>query len=176
MVLDLKEEITSFLVLWQLLLEEKQLGVCQVDEEPQGDVKQLPVVAVISEDWEKVTFDDCEVPEGSPNFMVVVIPPQEADQILDTLDTVRIRMIHIISVGVLYIHAETGAGCLNTIRYKCRELQRGISMVPEVLLLPNHPSLEEKITANIQLIRSKHSLFLKLYFPIKQEYWYLNAI
>ena len=144
----MKEEITSFLVLWQLLLEEKQLGVCQVDEEPQGDVKQLPVVAVISEDWEKITFDDCEIPEGSPNFMIVVIPPQEADQILDTLDTVRVWMIHIISVGVLYIHAEAGAGCLNTIRYKCRELQRGISMVPEVLLLPNHPSLEEKITAN----------------------------
>ena len=75
MVLDLKEEISGFFILWKLLLEEEQLGVGQVDQEPQGDVKQLPVVAVISEDWEKITFDNCEVPEGSPNFMVVVIPP-----------------------------------------------------------------------------------------------------
>ena len=74
-VLDLEEEIASFLVLWQLLLEEKQLGVCQVDKEPQGDIEQLPVVAVISEDWEKITFDNREVPKGSPNFMIVVIPP-----------------------------------------------------------------------------------------------------
>ena len=82
-------------------------------------------------------------------------------------------MIHIVSVGVLYIHTETGACGLNTLGFKCGELHRGNIMVPEVLLLPNHPCCEEKI---LQPIRSKHSLFLKLYFPIKQEYCYLNAI
>ena len=104
--MDLKEEISGFFILWKLLLEEEQLGVGQVDQEPQGDVKQFPIVAVISQDGEKVTLNNCEVSEGSPDLMVVVIPPQETDQILDTLDTVGIGMIHIISVGILYIHAE----------------------------------------------------------------------
>ena len=114
MVLNLKKEISSLLVLWELLLEEEQLGVGQVDQEPQGDVKQFPVVAMISQDGEEVTLNNSKVSEGPPDLMVVVIPPQETDQILDTLDTVRIWMIHIISVGILYIHAEIRAGGLNT--------------------------------------------------------------
>ena len=114
MVLNLKKEISGLLVLWELLLEEEQLGVGQVHQEPQGDVKQFPVVAMISQDGEEVTLYNSKVSEGPPDLMVVVIPPKETDQILDTLDTVRIRMIHIISVGILYIHAEIGAGGLNT--------------------------------------------------------------
>ena len=47
--------------------------------------------------------------------MGVVIPPQEPDEILDTLDTIRVWMINIVSVGILYIHAKIGAGGLNTI-------------------------------------------------------------
>ena len=71
--------------------------------------------------------------------MGVVIPPQEPDEILDTLDTIRVWMINIVSVGILYIHAKIGAGGLNTILFfsKCSELHR---IVPEVLLLPIHPS------------------------------------
>ena len=72
--------------------------------------------------------------------MGVVIPPQEPDKILDTLDTVRVWMVYVVSIGILYIHAEIGAGGLNTMQYsfsKCNELDR---VVPEVLLLPIHPS------------------------------------
>ena len=49
--------------------------------------------------------------------MGVVIPPQEPDEILDTLDTIRVWMINIVSVGILYIHAKIGAGGLNTLLF-----------------------------------------------------------
>jgi hypothetical protein len=56
--LDLKIVVASFLVLRQLLLEEQQLRVGQVHQQPQRHIKQLPGVQGV-----KKMFPEMEVTE-----------------------------------------------------------------------------------------------------------------
>ena len=126
--LDLQVIIPGFLVLRQLFFEEQQLRVGEVDEETQGDIKQLPVVAVVSQDGQEVTLHYTKVPQRPkssqylqisvkslvrPSDLVVgVVPPEEPDEVLHTLHTLGVRV-----VGGPVIDAQAGAGRLNrTIR------------------------------------------------------------
>ena len=93
MILDLEIIVSSFFILWQFFFEEQKLWIGQIDQQSQGDIEQLPVVAVLSQDGQQVTLDNLEITQSSSDLMIGVISPQEPDQVLDTLHTVWIWVV-----------------------------------------------------------------------------------
>ena len=66
---------------------------------------------MISKDRKEITFDNGKVTKRPSDFMIVVISSQEPDKILDTFNTVRIRMVGG-GTSIIDIHTKIRAGGL----------------------------------------------------------------
>ena len=56
-----------------------------MNSSPESDIQQLHIARVVLYDRNQVLHDDLRLPQRPANFVILVIPAQKSDQVLNAL-------------------------------------------------------------------------------------------